>query len=221
MSAQKKYYNINSKSKKESIILPYSGLIFKDKTSLKEYLVELANTILDEDIMPDHKHYSFFRDMIDRHYECKFEEGMNFKITTKEGYNLNRSKERTPWRRTEPYRCYVFVPSLNDYRSFSLFNKCVNGRNDSPQVLKTKAYRSAIESQITLFRRLKSWSCELCCSDKMLDVDHYPISFRQLVVDYEASTDEPTILGFDYYHRKNASLRLLCKQCHIRYGLKR
>jgi hypothetical protein len=54
----------------------------------------------------------------------------------------------------------------------------------------------------------------------MLDVDHHPISFRQLVVDYEASTDEPTILGFDYYHRKNAVLRLLCKQCHIQYGLK-
>jgi hypothetical protein len=188
---------------------------------LKEYLVELANTILDEDIMPEHKYYPFFRDMIDRHYDINFEEGMNFKVTTKDGYNLKRGKERTPWRRAEPYRCYVFIPSKNDYFSFSLFNKCVNGRNDSPQILKTKEYRSMIESQITLFRKLKSWYCELCSSEKMLDVDHYPISFNQLVIDYENSTDEPTKIGFDYYHRKNAQLRLLCRECHIKHGLKR
>lgn len=218
MTSQLKYYYNNRTSKKEIIILPNSELSFKTKTALKQYLIEVAKDCLDVLITPTHKYYRFFHDMIDRHYDIEFEEGMKFKITTEKGYDLKRSKERTPWRRTEPYRCYCILPSDQKWRSFSLFNKCVNGSNHSDQILKNKNYRKEIEPQISLYRKTNKWQCCLCESSKLIDVDHYPITFSELVKEYESLPDPKD--PFASYHEKYAKLRLLCKPCHIRYGLR-
>ena len=82
-----------------------------------------------------------------------------------------------------------------------------------------KSYRVAIEEQIALFRKTQRHKeCCLCKSKKLLDVDHYPVSFNQLVRDYEATG---ILEDFSIYHKQNAKLRLLCRECHRLYGLKK
>ena len=221
MSSQLKYYH-NNKSQKEYIELPRSNLSFKSKTALKEYLLRLVSYILDKEIDSTHIYYPFFCDMIDRHFELTFETGMRFIVHTDVGYDLDnkRSRSKTPYRRTETHRCYCYIPSQRTWRSFSLFNKCINGCNYSESVLKSRKYRSIIEPQVSIQRKLKKWECVICKKTKMLDVDHYPISFNQLVKDYENSTDEPTGKGFEIYHKQHAQYRILCGTCHQEHGLK-
>lgn len=221
MSSQLKYYH-NNKSKRDYIELVRCNLSFKSKTALKEYTLKLVSYILDKEIDSTHQYYPFFCDMIDRHFELKFEDGMRFVVHTNEGYNLDnkRSKSKTPYRRSETHRCYCYIPSKGTWHSFSLFNKCINGSNYSDSVLKSRNYRNSVEPQVSIQRKIRKWECEFCHSKKMLDVDHYPISFNQLVRNYENSTPEPTMTGFELYHREHATYRILCGMCHQRHGLR-
>lgn len=222
MASQLKYYHTEVKPIKTKIELPQSNLSFRSKSSLKNYTILLVKNILDIEINSDHKNYPFFCDMIDRHYEIKYEEGMRFVVHTSSGYALDekRSKERTPYRRSEPYRAYVYIPTIGKYHSFSLFNKCVNGKNYSERELKIREYRKVIEPQIQLIRKIKKWECEMCRSIKMLDIDHYPQSFNQIVLEFEKTEAEKTPECFEKFHKEIAQYRILCKNCHIEHGLK-
>lgn len=222
MSAQQKIYHRN-KSVKNTIELCRSKLVFKSRVALKNYLLSISKEIYDVPIKQGHRYYDFFCDMIDRHYEIKVEPEMKFVIHTEGGYGLSpeRGKKRTPYRRTEYHRCYVFIPSKNDWDSFSLFHKCVNGKNDSDYALKNKEYRKIVEPQIKIARRMRPWQCELCEDEGVLDIDHYPKMFSEIVKEYEASTDEPTVEGFGIYHQEVAEYRLLCKSCHYENTFKK
>ena len=213
MSSQLKHYQVN-KVPKELIELPLSNLTFRSKSSLKAYTVLIIKGLMDKEIDEQHNSCLFFRDMINRHYEIKFEPGMIFVVHTNEGYDLDgkRSKERTPYRRSEPYRAYVYIPSIKKYRSFSLFNKCINGKNYSERELKNRDYRKSIEPQIQFVRRTRRWCCELCLSTKMLDVDHYPKTFNEIVQEFEQLNDGSS---FESFHKAQVSYRILCRDCHI------
>lgn len=220
--SQLKYYHSTKQLKKPTIELPRSKLSFKSKALLKAYLVKTINNLLDVVINESAEEYPFFCDMIDRHYEINYEEKMEFVVHTEKGYDLKRSKDRTPYRRSEPYRCYVFIPSQNKWKSFSLFNKCVSGTNFSEKVLKAKEYRQAIEPQIIIQRKMRKWKCEVCGSQKLLDIDHYPKTFNQIVIEYEAGgTEETNPQSFAEYHLKVAKYRLLCHECHVIHGKKK
>lgn len=222
MTSQLKYYQI-TKPIKTKIELPRSNLSFRSNSSLKSYTTLLIKKVLDIEIQNEHEDYPFFCDMIDRHYEIKYEDGMRFIVHTNNGYNLDekRSKERTPYRRAEPYRAYVYIPSIRKYCSFSLLNKCVNGKNYSDRELKIREYRKVIEPQIQIQRRIKKWECEMCKSTKMLDIDHYPKSFNHIVKEFEKTDSEGTIELFEKFHNNFAQYRILCKDCHIKHGLKK
>lgn len=217
MSRQLRSYHMH-KSENNKIYLIRSDLCFNSKVALKEYLCKVTETIINREVTPANEHYLFFCDMIDRHHELKYEHGMNFRILDNDGYNLSpdRSKSRTPYRRCEKYRCYVWIPSMGKWYSFSLFNKCVNGKQDSVEVLKTKAYRKAIESQIQMARRARRWLCEKCGSTRLLEMDHYPVKFSQIVKEYciLVPVTEQNPDSFAEHHLKVANYRLLCQVCH-------
>ena len=216
MSKQLAYHHRNKAVSKSQIDCLRSKLVFKSKVALKNYLLKIAEEIYDKIISDGDEYYNFLCDMIDRHYSLKVEPNMKFVLHTASGYGLSpeRSKERTPYRREETHRCYIFLPSTNKWSSFSLFNKCINGKNDPPAVLKVKQYRSVIEPQIQIARRLRRWKCENCEATKLLDIDHYPLRFSEIVEHYEQSTDNPTTDGFAKYHQDVAQYRLLCQTCH-------
>lgn len=219
MASQLKYYQ-NNKIPKDKIELTRCNLSFRSKSSLKCYTISIITKILDIEINSQHADYPFFQDMIDRHYEIKYEEGMRFVVHTNTGYDLDgkRSKERTPYRRSEPYRAYVYIPSIGNYRSFSLFNKCINGKNYSDRELKIREYRKMIEPQIQFTRRIKKWECAMCKSTRMLDIDHYPFSFNKIVQEFENQNE---LDDFENFHKSKAEYRILCRECHMTHGLKK
>lgn len=216
MASQLKYYQ-NNKIPKDKIELPRSGLSFRSKSGLKFYTISMIKNILDIEISHQHEDYPFFCDMIDRHYDIKYEQGMRFVVHTNNGYDLD-GRERTPYRRSEPYRAYVYIPSVGKYCSFSLFNKCVNRRNYSDHALKIRDYRKMIEPQIQFVRKIKKWECEFCKSTKMLDIDHYPDSFNKIVQEFETQNE---LDDFENFHKSKAEYRILCRECHMTHGLKK
>lgn len=190
---------------------------FRNKTQLKEYLLDIAEKNLDKEITEQHSLYPFFCDMIDRHYEISYEDGMRFVIHSDNGYNLH-NRTKTPFRRSEKHRCYVYRPFRKRWDSFSLFRKCVNGRNDSPKTLLAQEYRKSIEPQIQLERLLRPKKCEICNSNKLLDVDHFPLSFNAIIHEYNCNDNGETFADF---HKRIAKYRILCSKCHQKHGLRK
>lgn len=216
MSRQLKYHHKNKVAKtKKGIDMVRSNKYFRTKSELKQYLLDTVKNTYGVIITPEHKEYDFFCDMIDRHYEIKVEEGMRFVVHTEQDYGLSpeRTKSRTPYRRSEPHRCYVYRPSKQDWESFSLFVKCVNGRDDSEHTKKMKRYRESVAKQVKGQWLSKKWACEFCGSGKLLELDHHPTTFVEIVKNYEEQ-DEPGGISFESYHEKNATYRVLCQQCH-------
>jgi len=215
MSSSKSIYHRNKKNLRPNIELIKSQLVFKSRVALKHYLTKIAAEIYDIQVEEGHKYYNFLCDMIERHYFYKYEQGMKFVIHTDENYELSpeREQKRTPYRRSEYHRCYVFIPSENNWTSISLFNKCVFGRDENEKQKLIKEYRKCIEPQIKIARKLRKWECESCQATGLLDIDHYPKLFCEIVKEFE---EQNLISDFAQYHEQVAQYRLLCKTCHYK-----
>jgi len=97
------------------------------------------------------------------------------------------------------------------------------------------ALRVAIEPQIEYFKKnVKNWKCDLCSSNVDIQIDHITI-FKDLKEEFlKNEINIPNIFGNDCYnrakfkeddkdfenrwceyHKKNAKLRVLCKDCNL------
>ena len=112
---------------------------------------------------------------------------------------------------------------------------CISQRTETSHGLLRAAMRTAIEDQIDQFRTLHS-ECQRCGEGAISgDVDHI-LPFEQLASNFcQHRADIPTEFTKKYgtnqhcftaasvafstewqhYHRENATLRLLCKPCHM------
>lgn len=197
------------------IYLSRCNLSFKSKNELNLYTRQWAKSIYDKKIDdPTDSNYKFLLDMIDRHPYIQVESKMKFVIHTPNGYCLSpdRKQKRTPFRRSEPHRSYVYIPSQKKWVSFSLFTKCITARDDTENLKRNKEFRKIIEPQIIRERRMRIWECEICKSIKNIDVDHYPLTFSSIVQKFISENQRDSFYDF---HLKLASYRLLCKSCHI------
>jgi hypothetical protein len=126
----------------------------------------------------------------------------------------------------------VFNDGTSDTISYV---SCVKQRVSRFSKKLREAYRAAISDQIESFIQENRGPCELCGSTKDRTVDHIT-HFAELVHEFKKmNLTEPTSLGkndaqqncfkeedVDYknkwveYHKKHATLRILCNTCNIK-----
>jgi hypothetical protein len=113
------------------------------------------------------------------------------------------------------------------------WNKCLSGKQDSPDMLLSRALRTAIMYQMKIYRRSQINCCVLCSSDTQITVDHYPVKFRHIRDEFLQTHAPPTIFTKNYrsqdcfreedaeferewqeFHEQKASYRILCSTCN-------
>ena len=114
----------------------------------------------------------------------------------------------------------------------SALNKCITGKNKDNLYI---AMRNSIEPQLFEYKnKYRYLKCELCYSDKNIEIDHKEPHFIDLFSDFiNLQKYKPTTFSSDKYHRKiftvndktfndewikyhkkYSVLRPLCKKCN-------
>lgn len=115
------------------------------------------------------------------------------------------------------------------------WNKCLSGKPDSPDMLLTRAMRTAIMYQMKIYRRSQVGRCVLCSAEKEITADHYPVKFRHIKEEFLQTHTPPTTFTKNYrsqdcfreedkeferqwqeFHEQKASYRILCSTCNMR-----
>lgn len=122
----------------------------------------------------------------------------------------------------------------DDQRVSITWSKCVTRYCDSQTKLLTTAMRHSISEQVKAEKKRRPQICELCASTEELELDHYPLAFKDIkakFLEYEPPVGLKFVqdeYGYDHfapelsqfseawaqYHYVFASYRLLCAPCH-------
>ncbi len=126
----------------------------------------------------------------------------------------------------------IIVKNNGDEDDVSLFNNCITGK---PKDNLTIAMRNSIVPQILEFKNNSSLICVLCGSIEKIHIDHHEPQFIDLKKDFVNEWKGPIPNIFDQnnshskiftsinnefekkwieYHKKNATLRVLCNKCN-------
>jgi hypothetical protein len=129
---------------------------------------------------------------------------------------------------------YVTIIILNDGTSDTIsYVKCVKQKSQTFSEKIKSAYRVAVDDQIKSFKEQNHNPCEFCGKKNHIEVDHI-YHFAQLVYDFKKLyPNEPTSLNkneaqqdcfkeedseyknkWAEYHKKYATLRILCQSCN-------
>lgn len=208
-----------------AIELKRSELTFRNQTELKEFCRDIQH-YKDQEIDSDHVLYPFLMDMFERH-PCLRDQSKSvngFQLMSKSNPALE-----DPLFPKEQFRpCYRYRGSEKWY-TFALI-KCVTSRDTSSGVQHSKAYRGLIRNQIERFRKRQVHACSNCSNTQgRMEVDHI-LPLKELIAQFESihgRYDTVVRDGFHYqflskevnktwkrWHKKNATLRLLCQSCH-------
>lgn len=200
----------------------FGSLTFSSQTKAKDYIRTLLHSIgyttsvkdntntfnLLQDIVNNHPNKLYSKDIID------FEIG---KDLLSGGYTLSIVKS------TETI-CISWY-------------KCVTGKHPPLKQELNGALRQSISYQIWDFKKSAKQICELCSAIDILHVDHI-VHFEKIVQDFHSENKFPlptefievddgtyrrgfTINDKNYedawtnYHKKHATLRILCKKCNL------
>lgn len=238
---QSKYYQRNKadisakkaiKYGRQKLILPRSGLEFKTKKELKEYVMCITDELTQGQIKEEHKHYKFCCDMLERH-PCKsneFQEPYAFKFKT---YH-NKSPPRVTLFRSEKFRPYYKMHKNDlDWQLYSM-NKCISQKKTTDRTATAWAFRCEIKDQILAVIEDKSdLPCEMCKKNSYdrYEIDHVDPSFIQImdrfveenhITELETHkegihfrlSDDNVREKWREYHLENAVLQKLCLECH-------
>lgn len=211
------------------------GMPFKTQKALKEYINNIKKNIGECDsIKNDYpEEYEFLTEAMKRHPE--YTEKTKYMIDLK----LNQNMKNTGME-------FTIINSKNAKNVFTSisFLTIVSGKATNNETEFSTALRRVIESQIDLFRNEKckfgKLKCELCYSNKDIQIDHHNIyfTFKSLVDNFikefnipiphifDKDTDGSNVtiltkedewIGTDFYnyHEKNAVLRILCRKCNL------
>ena len=127
---------------------------------------------------------------------------------------------------------YILLDGTKDTISW---NKCLSGKPDSPDILLTRAMRTAVQYQTKIFKRRQVQQCVLCTSKKQITVDHYPVKFKQIKEEFLQTHTPPTTFTKNYrsqecfheedkqferewqsFHEERATYRILCSTCNMK-----
>lgn len=202
---------------------------FKTKNECYKFTSNLIKNLNKCEIAEGDEHFNYFVDLINNHpnKEDKIGDGIKgFKIDKHPTYNN--------------FQMYI-VRKNNELISFSVIACC----NFYPKYKKsdceyklTDAMREAVDEQILEFRYNNIRKCSICqtSSDfEIYHIDHKSPSFQQLCKNFISensnfpisfdknknfrnvfsSIDTPYKNNWFEYHKKNASLQVLCQKCNL------
>jgi hypothetical protein len=129
----------------------------------------------------------------------------------------------------------LWIIKTNGSEESISWTKCLSKKIDDETIKLSKAFRTAIDSQIKEYHsKNQNKICELCGSDKFIDVDHI-IKFKTLrdnflllypnhpklfdknknAQEIFREEDREFSKAWQHYHLKEAKLRYLCHKCNI------
>ena len=194
---------------------------FSSSKKLKQYVRKMIDDIGPcEDIKNKHPHYYLFLlELFKRHpkYEKKTANLINIKIR----YNPIFTKQLE----------VLIEKKDGKIIDISALNKCITGKNGNDLL---KAMRYAINPQINEFRQNNNLICSICNSQKNPHVDHYIPTFKNLSTTFILNNkkipykfedtlentkcfrkkDNKFETEWIAYHKENAQLRILCRDCN-------
>ena len=211
------YYNIMTQ---KNIII--DNKIFKTKQELKIYVKHLLLTKGLGTISNNDVDFIFFKELLLRNPKYG---DLNSIVGFEIRYDpLSGSNNKL-----------YYIDSDKNYNLFS-WNKCIVGKSSTTHNKLMDAYRSSVQPQITLFKKITKPICNECGKDAMLcEVDH-TIDFIQLIKNFNEVNNNyiiPTefvknefgincfmekdinvMTKWGDFHQKNAILQMLCHKCH-------
>jgi hypothetical protein len=225
---QKKYYEENKEKIKDKlrtkpkIFLPTSGLTFRFKKDLEEYIKAEIPKIIDKEITKTHYFYNTLLDVFHRYPKYENCNPSSFMLISSQ--NRSESPGLSKFlRRGEKYRPHF---KTNIWRVFSL-KDCLKKDEKTDKSKVIKALRAEIREQINTYRR-ENPKCICCQSENEVEIDHI-VSFKRLseafmniCPDIEVGKNEIyyTVLDNNLrnkwldYHKEKCLLQSLCKKCH-------
>jgi len=130
------------------------------------------------------------------------------------------------------HKCIVIHRTDDTFETFSWVICCKNSTPEQRYHYNLKdAMREAVNEQINEFRHQAILKCEFCNSTTNLEVDHIYL-FSEMSKEFLKKNEAPTTFGkcpvtlrstiegdfrtkWEVYHKKHATLRILCKPCNI------
>jgi hypothetical protein len=195
------------------------------KEILKKECQKIINNLpLNENIKekyPDE--YLFFQNLFKNHpdYPYKFENMKDIQVVLNKQY----------------YNKELQIIKFNNIIDTVSYNKCITGKKDNEKLLLNQSLRYSIYEQIKEFKENNDISkCIFCESSNNIEIDHIN-TFASLVKSFlnETKYEIPKIFErtngnsykfmkndilfqkeWELYHKKNAKLRPLCKQCNLK-----
>lgn len=203
-----------------------AGVTYKSKTELLDFVKNLLEKRGECLIKSSDNDFIFFKDLYARNPKHKnhLDKVNGFKICKDSTSELTNK---------------VFCIDMNGTEHLFGWRACVDGKGSDNSERLMDAFREAINQQITEFSRNKE-CCELCGGNSgKFEVDHI-IEFIDLVNKFKMNMNMPDKFEKNHigqncfrpedisfkdkwtdYHKKNATLQYLCKECHDKKTYKR
>jgi hypothetical protein len=211
----------------KSIQIIHRGINYKSQSTFKEYANELIykKIGLCENIK-DHIYYDELLDLLKRHpnYKTKTEYMVNLAIRKNK---LNKSS----------LGVWIIKSDNNLDEEISWAKNCINSKNNSKRSELNIAFRSSIQGQIMFYKNNTLHKCEMCNinGDHVDHINHFEsltdmflknYNKNLIPFDFDDMTDgsgrrcfkpKDNIFEKDWqeFHKKNAKLRILCKNCNL------
>jgi len=212
----------------KSIPIIHRGITYKSQTDFKKYAIELIykKIGLCKNIK-DHIYYDELLDLLKRHpnYKTKTEYMVNLAIRQNK---LNKSS----------LGVWIIKSDNNPDEDISWAKNCINSKNNSKQSELNSALRSSIQEQIMFYKKNNTLQECGICNINGDHVDH--INHFELLTDMFLKNHNKNLIPFDFdvmtdgsgrrcfkskdnifekewkeFHKKNAKLRILCKECNL------
>ncbi|EKQ70349.1 Protein of unknown function (DUF3223) [Leptolyngbyaceae cyanobacterium JSC-12] len=173
------------------------------------------------------REFEIIRALLDRHPQANEKIGNGVKAIfvkrTQNQQGVNKSN------------CYCFYVQRLDGSSVDFsYEVCISPEKDTPDNSRLEAYRNSVDDQILKFKSDNPLVCELCGSLDRPEVDHIePLitlveKFEETVTSVPMEFDDDPVYHFRIFkkednkfkatwrrfHKKNATLRILCKRCN-------
>jgi len=204
---------------------------FDDKEKLRDYVIDnIINTGPTYSLKKTHRElYDFFFSLFQRHPEKDRKE-----VSLITDISIRRFPRAKPKKYLDFRDHQFFIIKNNGSEDSISWNSCVNKVGYPVQKRMSWAMREAIKDQIAEFKNAnKNKACELCGTYSDITADHI-IKFKKLKEDFLLDNpDHPNEFSKDKfgsevfrdediefvnlwkeYHKKNAILRILCKNCN-------
>lgn len=204
---------------------------FDDKEELRDYVIEIIQkTGITPSLKNTHpKVYTFFMSLFQRHPEKDRKEiALVTDIAIRKFPKIKDKKKLD-------YSEYQFIIIKNNKNQDTIsWNKCVEMSEYPIEKLVNWAMRYAVKDQIIDFKNANiNKPCELCASYENITADHvikfknlkegfllenqeYPKEFDKNEIGSVIFRKEDIVFEklWQEYHKKNATLRILCKNCN-------